>query len=486
MSHKLYLTQLGQQKLAELATVGTGQALRLTDFAVGSGRDVDFSKRLDRQILVAKKYQAHVQDVVNIAPNQYEISCVIPADVGGFTIREVGLFADNILMWVGSLPEVQKPTLESLSAVDYRIKCIVTIDNTDVRLVVDGNVVTATKKWVLDTIGDNLQAEITKILAEIETLKNRPIIPVGGLFATTKHYANGEAVTADLGYGKWQRALIGRTGVGFDPNASDWTGTMGRKYGANEHTLTVAEMPSHTHDFSDSNLRNKGGFWEGDQSGGVRLNDGKPITNLVIGNTGGNQAHNNVQKSEVIAYWVRMPDNAFVFESFDVTLTINLDRGTATTSDDRVSYSNAISAGGDPDILTRGFEFILNKGLLKSAHYDYTTDSYLAHVSDTIIAQSAEALKQSIHLTKANTQAELNNKSVVMIDRDKLVFRGDYRVDLTPDRVSNHRQWREDALSSASANYNNGRISVYVPANTRGTLVIHTKIYVYEQFKEKI
>lgn len=326
MSHKLYLTQLGQRKLAELATVGTGQALRLTDFAVGSGRDVDFSKRLDRQTLVSKKYQAHVQDVVNIAPNQYEISCVIPAEVGGFTIREVGLFADNILMWVGSLPEVQKPTLESLSAVDYRIKCIVTIDNTDVRLVVDGNVVTATKKWVLDTIGDNLQAEITKILAEIETLKNRPIIPVGGLFATTKHYANGEAVTADLGYGKWQRALIGRTGVGFDPNASDWTGTMGQKYGANEHTLTIAEIPEHKHSQNDvfTMLGAKASSSNHITTAGS-TDRNNPHSEYGIGNmsntdwnnakertVGENQPHNNVQKSEVIAYWERMPDN-FVF-----------------------------------------------------------------------------------------------------------------------------------------------------------------------------
>lgn len=324
MSHQLFLTDLGKQKLAQLATTGQGNPLTITEFVVGSGRDVDFSTRLDRQSLVSKKYQAQVQDIVQISPSQYEISCVIPANIGGFSIREVGLLAGDILMWVGSLPEVQKPTLESLSAVDYRIKCIISLDNhPNIELSVDGNVITATRTWVEEKLTQLLVEKMTAMQAELEALKARPIIPVGGLFITTKHYKNGEAVTADLGYGKWMRALIGRTGVGFDPNASDWTGTMGQKYGSNEHQLTIEEIPSHKHSHGEvftmfgakagdsnhittitSHDRNATGAEYG--VGNMSNTDWNNAKERTIG---GNRPHNNVQKSEVIAYWQRMPDN---------------------------------------------------------------------------------------------------------------------------------------------------------------------------------
>lgn len=324
MSHQLFLTDLGKQKLAQLATTGQGEALRITDFVIGSGRDVDFSKRLDRQSLVSKKYQSQVQDIVQISPSQYEISCVIPANIGGFSIREVGLLAGDILMWVGSLPEVQKPTLESLSAVDYRIKCIISLDNhPNIQLSVDGNVITATRTWVEEKLTQLLVEKMTAMQAELEALKARPIIPVGGLFITTKHYKNGEAVTANLGYGKWMRALIGRTGVGFDPNASDWTGTMGQKYGANEHTLTIEEMPNHKHSHgevftmfgakaSDSNHITTITSHDRNATGaeyGVGNMSNTDWNNAIERTIGGNRPHNNVQKSEVIAYWQRMPDN---------------------------------------------------------------------------------------------------------------------------------------------------------------------------------
>lgn len=150
MTYKLLLTQLGSQKIAAAATAG-GTPLQITEFAVGQGVNVDFSSRLDKQVLVSKRYQAAVQGVAVVAgkANTYEITCIVPHDVGGFAIRELGLLdSSGDLIWVGALPEVQKPTADSTAAVDYRIKAVVTIDNADVTLVVDANVVTATQSWV--------------------------------------------------------------------------------------------------------------------------------------------------------------------------------------------------------------------------------------------------------------------------------------------------------------------------------------------------
>lgn len=152
MTYQLLLTTLGQQKLASAASAG-GQPVRITEFAVGQGVNVDFSKRLDQQLLVSKRYQGDVESVASTAvTGQYEITCIVPQDQGGWAIREIGLIdSAGDLIWVGQVPEVQKPVASSTAAVDYRIKAVISIDNPNVNLVIDANVVTATQSWALNT-----------------------------------------------------------------------------------------------------------------------------------------------------------------------------------------------------------------------------------------------------------------------------------------------------------------------------------------------
>lgn len=148
MSHRLFLTTQGRAKIA--AAANDERVLRLTDFAVGSGRDVDFAARLDKNTLVAKRYQGKIASISPTATTgQYEIDCVVPQDIGGFAIREFGLLDDaGVLIYVGTLPEVVKPDAGSIAALDYRIKAVVQIDNPLVSIIIDANVVTATRSWV--------------------------------------------------------------------------------------------------------------------------------------------------------------------------------------------------------------------------------------------------------------------------------------------------------------------------------------------------
>lgn len=165
MTYQLLLTTLGQQKLAAAASAG-GNPVRIVEFAVGQGINVDFSQRLDKQVLVSKRYQGAVLSISATAQaGQYEVTCVVPQDQGGWTIREFGLFdGDGSLIWVGRLPEVQKPASTSTSAVDYRIKAVIDIDNPDVTLVIDGNVFMASRDWVSNNFVTN-----TRFAAFLET-----------------------------------------------------------------------------------------------------------------------------------------------------------------------------------------------------------------------------------------------------------------------------------------------------------------------------
>lgn len=156
MTYQLLLTTLGQQKLSAAASAGS-QPVRITEFAVGQGVNVDFSKRLDQQVLVSKRYQGKVESVVATAvKGQYEIACIVPQNQGGWAIREIGLIdSAGDLIWVGQVPEVQKPVASSTAAVDYRIKAVISIDNPNVNLVIDANVVTATQAWVANNFVSN-------------------------------------------------------------------------------------------------------------------------------------------------------------------------------------------------------------------------------------------------------------------------------------------------------------------------------------------
>lgn len=222
MSYQLLLTNAGAAKIATASNAG-GTPLHITDFAVGQGVNVDFSTRLDKQTLVAKRYQGKVESVNLVAPNKYEIVCVVPVDVGGFTIREFGLIdSDGVLVWVGSLPEVQKPSADNVAAVDYRLKAVVQIDNPAVSIVVDTNAVTATQSWVnanFAAIGHNHQDMLDRLTA----LENRifEAIAVSGIYATAKLYANGQDVHADLGYGVWALYAQSKVLAGFSTIATD-------------------------------------------------------------------------------------------------------------------------------------------------------------------------------------------------------------------------------------------------------------------------
>lgn len=223
MSYQLLLTDAGAAKVA--AAANAGGLIHLTDFVIGQGVNVDFSTRLDKQVLVSKRYQGKVQSVTPKLgnPRQYEITCIVPPDVGGFTIREFGLIDDaGVLVWVGSLPEVQKPDATSTAAVDYRIKAVVQVDNPQVSIVIDANVVTATQAWVnanFAAIGHIHQDMLDRLTA----LENRiyEAIAVGGIYSTVKNYANGDEVNADLHYGKWDRYAQGRILAGYSTLASD-------------------------------------------------------------------------------------------------------------------------------------------------------------------------------------------------------------------------------------------------------------------------
>lgn len=138
-------------------------------------------------------------------------------------------------------------------------------------------------------------------------LKVEPLlkpIAIGEVFITTASYTAAE-VEARHGYGTWQRFAEGKTLVGYSSKTSDLDDyrIMGNEFGANTHKLTVAEMPSHSHDL---NIYSRTIAGDGSEEGDDTVAKTSAGLSGFIRNTGGNQPHNNIQPSIVVAYWLRV------------------------------------------------------------------------------------------------------------------------------------------------------------------------------------
>nr|DAM73428.1 MAG TPA: tail collar fiber protein [Caudoviricetes sp.] len=103
----------------------------------------------------------------------------------------------------------------------------------------------------------------------------------------TKHGSGNGSTTFNLPNPK------GRTLVGKDSTDTDFN-ELGKTGGEKTHTLTVSEMPSHNHlrDIENKIVNNgSGGAWSPSLKGTGNMTDENNSTR----NTGGGQAHNNLQ-----------------------------------------------------------------------------------------------------------------------------------------------------------------------------------------------
>lgn len=154
MAYKTIHTAIGLELMAQAEATGT--QIRLTHIAVGDGNGNPVTPVESMTQLVRERYRAAVNRVwqdPNIA-NKFSAEVIIPASVGGFTLREVGVFDSNgNLFVVGNLPDTYKPTGSDGAYSDTVIRVDFMVTNASiVELIIDPNVVIATHQWVLNTI----------------------------------------------------------------------------------------------------------------------------------------------------------------------------------------------------------------------------------------------------------------------------------------------------------------------------------------------
>lgn len=144
------LTATGQDLLTQ--AMGFGQQIELTTMAVGDGNGTATSPTEAQTTLKREVYRAGVSSLIVDPQNPHWLvaELVIPTDIGGWTIREIGLFDVNgNLFAVGNFPETYKPTLTDGSGREITVRMTIQVSDTaSVTLTVDQSVVFATRTYV--------------------------------------------------------------------------------------------------------------------------------------------------------------------------------------------------------------------------------------------------------------------------------------------------------------------------------------------------
>ncbi|SDO94205.1 Phage tail-collar fibre protein [Ralstonia sp. 25mfcol4.1] len=168
MTQRYFLmpTAAGEARIANAQALG--KPFRLTHMAVGDGNGALPEPSRQRSALVNEKRRAPLNmlspDPDN--PGQYIAEQVIPAEVGGWWMREAGLYdEDGMLCYYSNLPETYKPRLAEGSGRTQVIRLVVLVTGqVKVELKIDASAVLATREYVDNRFGACTAASLPAVL----------------------------------------------------------------------------------------------------------------------------------------------------------------------------------------------------------------------------------------------------------------------------------------------------------------------------------
>ncbi|MGP6443911.1 phage tail-collar fiber domain-containing protein [Rahnella aceris] len=151
---KSVVTTLGQSRIA--AAIAAGTDINITQLAVGDGNGKATTPVATQTKLVKEVYRTPLNSL-KLDPthgNWVIAEAVISASVGGFWMREMGLFADDgTLIAVCNMADTYKPTLAEGSGRTQTLRMVIAVSNTEaISLLIDDSVIMATEQYVNDLL----------------------------------------------------------------------------------------------------------------------------------------------------------------------------------------------------------------------------------------------------------------------------------------------------------------------------------------------
>ncbi|WP_238387436.1 phage tail protein [Serratia sp. P2ACOL2] len=152
--YKAIITTAGAAKIAAASAGGT--QLKIVRMAVGDGNGTLPTPNPAQTKLVNEKYRAALNGLTidKALKNHILAEMIIPANVGGFWLREMGLYDEaGTLIAVSNMAESYKPKLEEGSGRTQTLRMILIVSSTEaIQVIAGGDTVLATKDFVADAI----------------------------------------------------------------------------------------------------------------------------------------------------------------------------------------------------------------------------------------------------------------------------------------------------------------------------------------------
>ncbi len=151
-AYKAIFTTLGLARLA--AATATSTPIVFDEMAIGDGSGAPTTPSAGQTELVNEVERVDV-NLIELDPSDEDtvrVEAFLPPETGGYTIREIGLYADGDLIAVASYPPIAKPVLaDGVSVAEYIRILLVYSNPTDaITLTTDLSVVLATRLYVDD------------------------------------------------------------------------------------------------------------------------------------------------------------------------------------------------------------------------------------------------------------------------------------------------------------------------------------------------
>ncbi|EDS7421998.1 phage tail protein, partial [Salmonella enterica subsp. houtenae] len=155
---KTIITDYGKQRLIAAMSPG-GTKLTLTQMAVGDGGGNPTNPDTTSTALVNEVWRAAVNSVTvdKKHPNIIIVELLIPAEVGGFWVREAGIYDEfNKLVAICSLPASEKPLLEQGSGRAQTVRMTLIVSDTSiVNITIDSTTIMATNEYVDNSLKEH-------------------------------------------------------------------------------------------------------------------------------------------------------------------------------------------------------------------------------------------------------------------------------------------------------------------------------------------
>ena len=152
------VTDIGIEKINE--ALETGRKIDLKYIAIGDGNGSYYEPNVNQTELVNETYRAEISSV-----DELTARARIPFDIGGFYIREAGIFdSENNLILVSKQPETYKPREEQAGFKDIWMKIQLTgINPNALVLKIDPNIQLCTLEQLLESIRSHKHPDLMAI-----------------------------------------------------------------------------------------------------------------------------------------------------------------------------------------------------------------------------------------------------------------------------------------------------------------------------------